>query len=102
MKAIRVNKAGDANVLSFEDVQLPAPAPNEARVKIAAAGLNFIDIYQRRGLYKLPLPVTLGSEAAGVVDAVGAEVTEVKPGDRVAYAGAMGAYAEYANVPAAR
>jgi NADPH2:quinone reductase len=102
MKAIRVNTPGDASVLSHEDVALPAPAPNEARVKIAAAGLNFIDIYQRKGAYKMPLPFTLGQEAAGVVEAVGSEVTEVKVGDRVAWAGAMGAYAEYANAPAAR
>ena len=102
MKAIRVNNTGDANVLMYEDVQLPAPAPNEARVKIAAAGLNFIDIYQRKGLYKLALPLTLGQEAAGVVETVGSDVTEVKAGDRVAWASVMGAYAEYANVPAAR
>jgi NADPH2:quinone reductase len=102
MKAIRVNTPGDASVLSYEDVALPAPAANEARVKIAAAGLNFIDIYQRKGAYKMPLPFTLGQEAAGVVEAVGADVTEVKVGDRVAYASIIGAYAEAANVPAAR
>jgi NADPH2:quinone reductase len=102
MKAIRVNTPGDVSVLSYEDMALPAPAPNEARVKIAAAGLNFIDIYQRKGAYKMPLPFTLGQEAAGVVEAVGSDVTEVKVGDRVAYASVIGAYAEAANVPAAR
>jgi NADPH2:quinone reductase len=71
-------------------------------VKIGAAGLNFIDIYQRRGWYKTPLPLVLGQEAAGVVDAIGDGVTEFKPGDRVAYASVMGAYAEYAIVPVAR
>lgn len=102
MKAIRMNNPGDASVLSYEEVTLPAPAPNEARVKIAAAGLNFIDIYQRKGLYKLALPLTLGQEAAGVVEAIGSDVTEVKVGDRVAWASVMGAYADVAIVPAAR
>jgi NADPH2:quinone reductase len=88
--------------LTYEDVPLPEPGPGEVRVKVAAAGLNFIDIYQRRGWYTTPLPLTLGQEAAGVVDAVGAGVAEFKPGDRVAYAMVLGAYAEYAVVPVTR
>ena len=102
MKAVRIHAHGDADVLTYEDVPIPAPGPGEARVKIGAAGLNFIDIYQRRGWYKTPLPLVLGQEAAGVVDAIGDGVTEFKPGDRVAYASVMGAYAEYAIVPVAR
>ncbi|MBM3128705.1 MAG: quinone oxidoreductase [Chloroflexi bacterium] len=102
MKAIRVNQYGDADVLQSADIAAPEPQPGEARVQIEASGVNYIDTYQRSGLYKVPLPFILGQEAAGVVDAVGADVTEVKPGDRVAYASAMGAYAEYAIVPAWR
>ncbi|MCL6511340.1 MAG: quinone oxidoreductase [Anaerolineae bacterium] len=102
MKAVRIHAHGDADVLTCEDVPTPEPGPGEARVKIGAAGLNFIDIYQRRGWYKTPLPLVLGQEAAGVVDAIGDGVTEFKPGDRVAYASVMGAYAEYAIVPVAR
>ena len=78
----------------------PAPGPKQALVRIAATGVNFIDVYFRTGLYKADPPVTLGSEAAGTVEAVGAGVTEVAPGDRVAYAMARGSYAEYAAVPA--
>ena len=82
------------------DAPKPAPAAGQALVKIAATGVNFIDVYFRTGLYKADLPFTPGSEAAGIVDSVGAGVTEVKPGDRVAYAMARGSYAEYALVPA--
>lgn len=102
MQAIRVHTVGGPEVLQYEDLALPEPKPGEARVKIEASGVNYIDTYQRSGIYKLPLPFILGQEAAGVVDAVGAGVTEVKPGDRVAYASAMGAYAEHAVVPAWR
>ena len=102
MKAVRIHRHGEADVLTYEDVPLPEPGPGEVRVKVAAAGLNFIDIYQRRGWYTTPLPLTLGQEAAGVVDAVGAGVAEFKPGDRVAYAMVLGAYAEYAVVPVTR
>lgn len=102
MKVVRIHTHGDASVLSYEDVPMPEPGPHEARVRIGAAGLNFIDIYQRRGWYKLQLPAVLGQEAAGVVDAVGSDVSEFKPGDRVAYAMVMGAYAEYALVPVNR
>ncbi len=102
MKAIRVHTIGGPEVLIYEEIAKPEPGNGEARVKIEASGVNYIDTYQRTGLYKVPLPFILGQEAAGVVDAVGAGVTEVKPGDRVAYASALGAYAEYAIVPAWR
>jgi NADPH2:quinone reductase len=82
------------------DAPTPTPGPQQALVKIAASGVNFIDVYFRMGLYKADLPITLGSEAAGTVEAVGPGVTEVAPGDRVAYAMARGSYAEYAVVPA--
>ena len=102
MKVIRVHALGGPEVLQYEDIAKPEPGNGEARVKIEASGVNYIDTYQRSGLYKVPLPFTLGQEAAGTVDAVGAGVTEVKVGDRVAYASVMGAYAEYAIVPAWR
>jgi len=100
MKAVRVHNFGGAEVLKNEEIAVPEPKAGEARVKIEAIGLNYIDIYQRTGLYPLPLPFTLGREAAGLVDATGPNVTEVKVGDRVAYAMEPGAYAEYAVVPA--
>jgi NADPH2:quinone reductase len=100
MKAVRVHNYGGPEVLTYEEIPLPEPKAGEARVKIEAIGLNFIDVYQRTGLYQLPLPFTLGREAAGTVDAVGPNATEVKVGDRVAYAMEPGAYAEYAVVPA--
>ena len=102
MKAVRVHKCGGPEVLSYDDIPMPEPKAGEARVKIEATGLNFIDVYQRIGLYPLPTPFTLGMEGAGVVDAVGEGVTEVKVGDRVAYAMTLGSYAEYAVVPAAK
>jgi NADPH2:quinone reductase len=102
MKAIRIEKNGGPEVLEWVDVDLPAPGPGQVRVKHTVVGVNFIDTYHRSGLYKLPLPTGLGSEAAGVVDALGDGVTTLKVGDRVAYAGAMGAYAEANNVPADR
>jgi NADPH2:quinone reductase len=86
--------------MQLVDIPKPQPGPKDALVKIAASGVNFIDVYFRIGLYKADLPVVLGMEAAGVVEAVGKEVTEVRPGDRVAYAMARGSYAEYAVVPA--
>jgi len=100
MHAIRVHKFGGPDTLAYDDIPLPEPGPGEARVKIEAAGVNFIDVYHRTGLYPRALPFILGEEAAGVVDAVGAGVTEVRPGDRVAYAMHSGSYAEYALVPA--
>ncbi|HXG16109.1 MAG TPA: alcohol dehydrogenase catalytic domain-containing protein, partial [Calidithermus sp.] len=102
MKAVRVHTVGGPEVLRYEDVPEPTPKPGEAVVKIDAAGLNYIDVYYRSGLYKTDLPFTLGLEAGGTVTAVGPGVTEVKVGDRVAYTGVPGAYAEYAAVPAAR
>jgi NADPH:quinone reductase len=100
MKAIRVHQHGGPEALSYEEVEVPQPGPGEARVRIEAIGLNFVDVYQRKGLYKNPLPLTPGNEAAGVVDAAGPDVTEVQVGQRVAYAMRIGAYAEYAIVPA--
>jgi NADPH:quinone reductase len=102
MKAVRVHAPGGPDALKYEDVPEPTPKAGEAVVKIDAAGLNYIDVYQRSGLYKLDLPLTLGLEAGGTVTAVGAGVTEVKVGDKVAYTGVPGAYAQYAAVPAQR
>src|SRR5213080_4772911 len=101
MKAIRVHNYGGPEVLKFEDAPAPVAGKGEAAVKIAAAGLNFVDIYYRTGLYKAPqLPFIPGQEAAGTVASIGEGVTEVKPGDRVAYAMTQGSYAEFAAVPA--
>ncbi len=102
MKAIRIPKYGGPEVLSYDEVAVPEPKQGEARVRIEASGINFIDIYQRKGLYPVTPPFTPGQEAAGVVDAVGPGVTEVRPGDRVAYTSAPGSYAEYAVVPSWR
>src|ERR1700743_1442383 len=102
MKAIRFSETCGPEVLKLEDVALAPPGPGQVRVRHTAIGVNFIDTYHRSGLYKLPMPSGLGSEAAGVVEAVGDGVTALKPGDRVAYAGAMGAYAEGNNIPADR
>ena len=101
--AIRIHQTGGPEVLTWEAVDVPAPAAGEATVRHHAVGLNFIDTYHRTGLYPLPLPSGIGLEGAGVVEAVGAGVTEVKVGDRVAYAGGpVGAYAEVRNIPAHR
>jgi NADPH:quinone reductase len=102
MKAVRVHAPGGPEVLKYEDVPEPQPKAGEAVVKVDAAGLNYIDVYYRSGLYKAELPMTLGMEAGGVVTAVGPNVTEVKVGDKVAYTGVPGAYAQYAAVPAQR
>ncbi len=102
MKAIRIKTVGGPEVLTLEDVPEPKPGPGEALVKIEAAGLNYIDVYYRTGLYKAQLPLTLGLEGGGVVTEVGPNVTEVKVGDRVAYTGVPGAYAQFAAVPGAR
>jgi NADPH2:quinone reductase len=102
-KAIRFHKAGGPEVLVWEDVEVGDPGQGQIRVRNHAVGLNFVDVYQRSGLYPLPLPSGTGSEAAGVVEAVGAGVTELKAGDRVAYASApLGAYAEVRLYPADR
>ena len=100
MKAIRIHEHGDASVLQLDDVPVPQPGPGEARVRLTHAGLNFIDIYQRSGLYQLARPAILGNEGAGVVDAVGEGVRDVRVGQRVAFAMQAGSYAEYASVPA--
>lgn len=100
MKAILVEQPGGAEQIRLVEIPTPEPGPGEVRVKIAAAGVNFIDIYHRTGLYKVDPPIRLGMEAAGVVDAVGEGVSDVAPGDRVAYTMARGSYAEYAVVPA--
>ncbi len=102
MKAIQIKQTGGAEVMEFVDLAVPQPKANEAVVKIAAAGVNYIDVYNREGRYKAPLPLVLGQEAAGVVSAVGAEVHDVAVGDRVAYSSVLGSYAEYAAVPADR
>ena len=102
MKAVRVEQFGGPEALKVLDSPLAEPGEGEARVKIEAIGVNFLDIYQRIGRYQGSVPFILGQEAAGIVDAVGPNVTEVKPGDRVAYASVQGSYAEYAIVPAWR
>jgi NADPH:quinone reductase len=102
MKAIQVKQTGGPEVLQFVDLPIPKAKPNEAVVKIAASGINFIDVYQREGRYKVPLPFVIGQEGAGVVSEVGSEVKSVKVGDRVAWASVLGTYAEYAAVPADR
>lgn len=100
MKAIRVHQCGGAESLQLDDVPAPVPGPGTAVVKLAASGVNFIDVYFRIGLYKAEIPIAIGMEGAGVVEAVGSDVREVAPGDRVAYAMCRGSYAEYAAVPA--
>src|SRR5579884_1919483 len=100
MKSIQVKEPGGAEKMELVETPKPSPGPKQALVRIAASGVNFIDVYFRIGLYKADLPITLGSEAAGTVEAVGPDVTEVAPGDRVAYAMSRGSYAEYAVVPA--
>ncbi len=102
MKAIQVKHPGGPEVLELIDTQPPQPKPNEALVKISAIGVNFIDVYFREGRYKAPMPLTIGQEASGVVTNVGSDVEFVKVGDRVAWAGVQGSYAEYAAVPADR
>jgi NADPH2:quinone reductase len=99
MKTVRVHQYGGLDALKDEEVPVPEPGEGEARVKIEAIGVNFIDIYHRIGRYQGSLPLTLGQEAAGTVDKVGPNVTDIQPGDRVAYASVQGAYAEYAIVP---
>jgi len=100
-KAIRIHEYGGPEVLRFEDVELAEPGEGEARIRHTAIGLNFIDTYHRSGLYPMDLPTGLGSEAAGIIDAVGPGVTEVKPGDRVVYTGRPAdSYSEFRNFPA--
>ena len=104
MKAIRVHQQGDVSNLKLEQIPTPIPGPGEARIKLSHAGLNFIDVYQRNGTYKIPLPSTLGMEGAGAIDALGPRdgVGDLEPGlslgARVAYPSHLGAYAEYAII----
>ena len=99
MKAIQVRTPGGPEQLQLADVPVPVPGPGQALVRLAASGVNFIDIYFRTGLYKADAPIALGSEGAGTVESVGPGVTQVAPGDRVAYAMVRGSYADYAAVP---
>ena len=99
MNAIRVQQYGDPEVLRVDKTLIPVPGEGQALIKLHACGVNFIDVYHRTGLYKVPVPFTPGMEGAGVVESIGTNVTEVQPGDRVAYAMALGSYAEYALVP---
>lgn len=101
-KAIRFHEYGGSEILRCEDVDVAEPGPGEARIRHEAIGVNFVDIYQRSGLYKVPLPAVAGNEGAGVVEAVGEGVTLVKPGDRVAYAGRVGSYCEVRTIAADR
>jgi NADPH2:quinone reductase len=102
MKAIQVSHAGGPEVLQYVELPAPQPKPNEAVVKLAAIGVNFIDVYHREGRYPLKTPFIPGQEAAGTVSEVGSEVKTLKPGDRVAYMGIVGSYAEYQAAPADR
>lgn len=100
MKAIQITKTGGPEVLALAELPVPEPKANEALVKLAASGVNFIDVYQREGRYKVPLPFVAGQEGAGTVTKVGTEVKSLKSGDRVAWSSVLGSYAEYAAVPA--
>jgi len=102
MKAIQVKKTGGPEALELVDIPVPQPKPNEAVVKLAASGVNFIDVYHREGRYPVALPFVIGQEGAGVVSAVGADAKSVRVGDRVAWSSIMGSYAEYVAVPADR
>lgn len=99
MKLIQISETGGPDVMKLVDAPVPAPGPGQALIRVAASGVNFIDVYFRIGLYKADLPFTPGNEAAGTVEAVGEGVTEFQPGDRVAYAMHRGSYAEYTVVP---
>lgn len=102
MRAIQIKQPGGPEAMELVDIPVPEPKPNEAVLKLTACGVNFIDVYQREGRYKVPLPFILGQEGAGTVTAAGAEVESVKKGDRVAWTGILGGYAEYAVIAADR
>jgi NADPH2:quinone reductase len=102
VKLVRVRAHGGAEVLQVEEAEVPHAGPGQALLRIEAVGVNFVEIYHRTGLYKMAVPFTLGTEAAGTVEAVGPGVTTVRPGDRVASVNVLGAYAEYALAPADR
>src|SRR5262249_54693865 len=99
MKAIRVHTPGGPDALKYEDVPDPTPGAGQAAVKVGASGVNYIDVYFRTGQYKAALPLTIGLEGAGTVTAVGSGVSDVRAGDRVAWTGVPGAYAQIAVVP---
>jgi NADPH2:quinone reductase len=101
-KAVRFHKQGGPEVMQYEEVPVGEPGPGQVRIRHTAIGVNFLDTYQRSGLYQMQLPMIAGNEAAGVVEAVGPGVTDLKPGDRVAYTGLPGAYAEARVIPADR
>src|SRR6187399_1096113 len=100
MKAIRVHENGGPEVLRYDEIPVPQPAAGQLLIRVNAVGVNYIDIYQRDGLYKLEMPFIAGSEAAGVVEAVGADVTGFSKGDRVAFGTHRGSYAEFVAAPA--
>lgn len=102
MKAIRIHQPGDLAVMRLEDLPQPEPGSRQVAIRVAAAGVNYIDTYHRSGLYRLPLPAGLGQEGAGTVESVGPDVIAVRPGDRVAWTGIQGSYAEYVVAPADR
>jgi len=102
MKAIQIKQPGGPEAMELVELPVPEPKASEAVVKLAASGVNFIDVYNREGRYKVPLPFVLGQEGAGTVTGVGADVKSVKPGDRVAWTSMLGSYAEYAAIPADR
>jgi NADPH:quinone reductase len=102
MQAIQVQKSGGPEVLTLVDLPVPKPKPNEVVVKVFTAGVNFIDVYFREGRYSTPLPFVNGQEACGIISDVGSDVKSLKPGDRIAYSGVLGSYAQYAAVPADR
>ena len=98
MKAVKIRQFGGPEVMSYEDTEMPRIGRKDVLIKIHTAGINYIDTYQRSGLYQIPLPATLGLEATGIVEDVGMEVTRFSRGERVAYTSVLGAYAEYASV----
>jgi NADPH2:quinone reductase len=102
MKAIQVKQVGGPEALELVELPVPQPKPNEVVIKLVASGVNFIDVYQREGRYKVLLPFVIGQEGAGTVSAAGADVKGIKPGDKVAWTAIMGSYAEFAAVPADR
>jgi NADPH:quinone reductase len=101
MRAIRIHQPGGPEAMKLEEVDLPKPGKGEVRLRQHAVGVNFVDVYHRTGFYPMPMPLTPGTEGAGEVVEVGAGVKDLKPGDRVAYAGPAGSYAEERNIPAA-
>lgn len=99
-RALFVTEHGDCSVLAIREHEVPGPAPDQVQVRVAAVGVNFIDVYKRQGVYPGSTPFVSGDEGAGTVQAVGADVTDIRPGDRVAWAQAAGSAAELVNVPA--